>query len=408
MAMMDQQAALRWIDDRQEAMAARLRAWVDINSGTRNIPGLRRMGQEAAAAFEAIGGRVQWLDLPDQQTIDSQGRPALHPLGAALRITRHRPGAAIRVFLGIHMDTVYGLEDSFQHGELLAGDRLRGPGAADAKGGLVVMLMALEALEKSAAASGVSWEVLINPDEEIGSPGSIGLLREAAGRNDLGLVYEPVLQSGALASERKGSGNFTVVVRGRSAHAGRDPEAGRNAMRALVGLLGLIDDQVGVSPGCQMNLAKIEGGSALNVVPDLAIGRFNLRIAPGVDADAVTGKMQRLVESMNRIEGYTASLHGTFLSPPKAMSPALRNLMGHLETCGRELGSPIQWQPTGGVCDGNKLAAAGLVNIDTLGVRGTDIHSPGETAELSSLSQKAKLSALLLMKLGSGEIRWPG
>ena len=109
-------------------------------------------------------------------------------------------------------------------------------------GGLVILLKALEALESSPLAAGLGWEILLNPDEELGSPGSLPLLREAAGRNHLGFLFEPCLPDGSLVSIRKGSGNFTAVVLGRAAHAGRDFHAGRSATVALAELITKLDD----------------------------------------------------------------------------------------------------------------------------------------------------------------------
>ena len=131
------------------------------------------------------------------------------------------------------MDTVYAVDHPFQKSVRIDDKILRGPGATDAKGGIVVMLVVLQAFERSPWAEKVGWEVLINPDEEIGSPGSAPLLIQAAKRNHLGLVFEPSLPDGNLVGARKGSGNFTVIARGKAAHAGRDPQLGRNAIDAL-------------------------------------------------------------------------------------------------------------------------------------------------------------------------------
>ena len=154
---------------------------------------------------------------------------------------------------------------------------LNGPGVADAKGGIVVMLHALQALEASPLAEHIGWEVLLNPDEEIGSPGSRPLIDSIAPRCDFGLLFEPALGDNQLVSWRKGSGNFSLLVRGRSAHAGRAFAEGRNALVAAAKVVQAISD-LNTDPEVTFNVARIDGGSPMNVVPDLAIVRANVRV----------------------------------------------------------------------------------------------------------------------------------
>src|SRR5262249_39128994 len=152
---------------------------------------------------------------------DDEGREKSRPLGKALAF-QSPPRAGPRVLLGIHYDTVFGVDHLFQSVTRVDENTLRGPGVCDAKGGLLVLLHALLALERSPVAGSLAWEVLLNPDEEIGSPGSGSLFAAAAKRNDIGLLFEPALPDGSLVASRKGSGNFTFIVHGRAAHAGRD------------------------------------------------------------------------------------------------------------------------------------------------------------------------------------------
>ena len=115
--------------------------------------------------------------------------------------------------------------------------------------------------------------------------------------------------------------------------------------------------------------------------------------------------MRRLVAAANAREGITAELFGSITSPPKLPDDRTRRLMDAIEVCGRDLALPVTWRDSGGASDGNKLAAAGLPNVDTLGPRGGDIHSPNEFLLLDSLAERAKLAALLLMKMGAGEVK---
>jgi glutamate carboxypeptidase len=416
------------LSERAARMREHVLDWVKVPSGSHDIAGLARMAVKLKDAFAVLGGACEEIALEPQAAIDARGEPASLPLGKALRF-RKRPEAPLRVFLGIHYDVVYGEaaaagentvapadENSVGIKEAervralvqLEGDVLRASGACDAKGGIAILLHALEAFEASPWAERVGWEILLNPDEELGSPGSLPLIREAAARNHLGLLYEPCLTDGNLVGARKGSGNFAAVMRGRASHAGRDPHLGRNAVHALAEFIVALDQLGRRYGGLSVNVGKIEGGGALNRVPDLAIARFNLRVRDGEDQRVAEAFMRSQAEEFSRREGYALSIHGRFTSPPKPLESRGLSLLETVAECGRELGMDLKWQPSGGVSDGNKLAAAGLPNVDTLGARGGNIHSPEEWLDLNSLAERARLTALLLMKLGSGEWDWPG
>ena len=152
---------------------------------------------------------------------------------------------------------------------------LGGPGVADMKSGLAVMLAALRAVE-SAGLPQLGYEVVINSDEEVGSPGSAALIAAAARGKKAALTYEPsALPDGTLAGARPGSGNFSIRISGRAAHAGRNPDEGRNAVLAAADLA--LRLAAARRNGLAVNPAKIEGGGPNNVVPDHAVLRVNMR-----------------------------------------------------------------------------------------------------------------------------------
>jgi len=383
-------------------MRSSLRDCCEINSGTGNLAGLARMSAALQPALQRLGGDIRQIELPPRTTIDSQGQPRQSPLGNAVSVSK-RPGAPHRVFLAIHMDTIYGPDSPFQTVTETSANRWCGPGVADAKGGLVVMLTALAALERSDLTNQIGWEMLINPDEEIGSPGSAPLFAQAARRNHLGLVFEPALPDGNLVSSRKGSWSAALVVRGKSAHVGRDITAGRNAIQALAAAITAIANLQDLPRGIIVNVGKIEGGGPTNVVPDLAICRFNVRTDAIADYQMVADRLQQIVENLTA-DGISAELHWTSACPPKPMDDATARLFDAVADCGKDLGLNLSCRPTGGVCDGNRLAAAGLPTIDTMGVRGGDLHSSSEYVLLDSLVERASLSAMLLLKIAGGEI----
>jgi glutamate carboxypeptidase len=271
------------------------------------------------------------------------------------------------------------------------------------KGGLAVLLAALRALEASKAASSVGYEIVINSDEEVGSLGSAPLIAEAAQGKLAALTYEPsALPDGTLAGARPGSGNFSFLIRGRSAHAGRNPEDGRNAIVAASELA--LRLAMSKTPGLSVNPAKIDGGGPNNVVPDLAVLRVNMRPRTTDDQEIAGRLIAKAVEETARQHEVYIEVHGGFARPPKPMTPEADRLFALVKQAGDDLGQTIGWQPTGGVCDGNNIAALGVPVVDTMGVRGGKIHSAEEYLITRSLGERAALSALTILRLAEGRL----
>jgi len=309
-----------------------------------------------------------------------------------------RPDAPIQLLLTGHMDTVFGVDHEFQETRWLEDGILNGPGVADMKGGIAVMLAALKAVEHSPIADRFGYEVVINSDEEVGSLSSADLLARSATGKRAALTYEPsALPDGTLAGARPGSGNFSFVVRGRSAHAGRNPEDGRNALLAASELaLHLASSRY---PGLNVNPSRIDGGSPSNVVPDLAILRVNLRPRTPEDEDRARELIQTAVDAIAAERDVRIEVHGGFGRPPKPLTPEAEALFNLVKQAGADLGQTIGWQPSGGVCDGNNIAACGVPVVDTMGVRGGKIHSMEEFLIVESLHERAALSALTILRL---------
>ncbi|MEK7264944.1 MAG: hydrolase [Pseudomonadota bacterium] len=398
---------LAFLGGKRQEMTDRLRAWCRINTGSANLEGLARMHGALGEAFSALGAEVETVPSAPQSLVTAKGETVERRLGDCLRIVK-RPQAPVRVLLAGHMDTVFAPDHAFQADRMIDADTMNAPGGADMKGGILVMLYALMAVERSRFAERIGYEIILNADEEIGSPGSAALLADAARRAQFACVYEPAMADGTLAGARKGSGNFSAVFSGRAAHAGRDHASGRNAVIAAAEFMTAIDAMSGKRSGLTVNVAKLDGGGPNNVVPDMAVVRFNARVEAAGDADWFMAEAKKLIAAANAREGYGAHLHGSFGRPPKPMTPQLEAFFKALKDCGVELGLDIGWKATGGVCDGNNIAAAGIPVIDTLGARGGDIHSSNEYVKLDSLEERARLSALLLLRVAAGDIPNPG
>lgn len=384
------------------AMLAQVRAWSAINTGTGNLPGLAEQAAALAEAFAALPGTVELVDPAPVTAIAADGTAFEKPHGQHL-VVRVRPQANRRILLTGHMDTVFPADHSFQSQRWLDDHTLNGPGVADMKGGIAVMLHALLAFEQSGSASALGYDVLINADEETGSLASAALIAEMAAGKLAALTYEPAaLPDGTLAHERGGTGNYSITVTGKSAHAGRNPYEGRNSIVAAADLIlrlkALESEDITVNP------ARLEGGAANNVVPDHAVLRFNIRPKSTAAMDYFDRNLNALLIRIETAHEVITHRHGGVTRPPKKVDAAAQRLFDLVRQCGAELGEDIRWQSTGGVCDGNNIAACGVPVVDTMGVRGGAIHSPDEYLIVPSLATRAALSARVIQRLSQGAL----
>lgn len=390
------------VTDAADDLVARTVRWAEVNSGSGNAEGLSRMLDLLETEAARLPCTAERVATADSTVVGDQGEVVTRPHAPALKLTC-RPDAPVQIVMTGHYDTVFPVESAFRAVTRRADGALNGPGVADMKGGISVLMGALEGFETHPAREALGWTVLLSPDEEIGSPGSAPLLAELGARGHLGLTYEPSLPDGTLAGARKGSGNFHLVVHGKAAHAGRAFHEGANAVAGAAIVAARLHELNGRRDGVTVNVAKISGGGALNVVADRAVVRFNVRVPDAQSAAWVTDAVSEIAGDLP-LPGLSVHLHGGMTRAPKPMDAAQTELFEAVRATGALLGQTIGWKPSGGVCEGNNLHAAGLPNVDTLGVVGGDIHSDQEFAWPDSFAERARLSALILCRVASGEI----
>ncbi len=378
-------------------MLAQVQIWSAINSGTGNLKGLGTTASLLADAFASLHGEVELVEPAPVEKVLEDGSIIEVGHGRHL-VTTVRADAPIQLLLTGHMDTVFAVDHPFQEQRWLDEGVLGGPGVADMKGGIAVMLAALSAAETAPEFQQVGYQVMINSDEETGSASSAELIKRLAQGKLAALTYEPsALPDGTLAGARAGSGNFSIIVTGRSAHAGRNPQEGRNALLAAADLALKLKSLT--REGLSVNPAKIDGGSPNNVVPDHAVLRVNLRPQSSQIQETAYNEIKSLISIIEHEHEVSIHLHGQFNRPPKPLTPDAEKLFGLVRQCGADLGLSIGWKSTGGVCDGNNIAACGVPVVDTMGVRGGSIHSSDEYLITESLVERAKLSALTLLRI---------
>lgn len=399
-----EQSLCSMIASRDSAMRRELAEHVAIPTGKSHPPGIERYRALLIDRLSALGGKIDlvpgdarpaWLDASDQATKE---RDQPLPIVVAKRhVNKHSP----RILIAGHMDTVHDPHGSFR--ELAAnadGTTAVGPGVVDMKGGILIALHALESLEE--AGIRINWTFILNSDEETGSFQSARVLHEQAKQHDVGIAIEPAVGKGGLAIERMGSGQFMIEVFGQSAHVGRDFEQGVSAVTALARVLLKLSEMAQPNEGRIVNVGPLRGGTVTNAVPDYAACWGNVRYA-NPEAGEALGRMIDALATKD-VSLPRVVVHRLWNRPAKPLTPSVHAFAEAVKAAATDLNQPIFFTSTGGVCDGNILQNAGLPTIDTLGVRGGNLHRPDEFIELASLVDRCQLLAVLLVRLADGRV----
>lgn len=398
MQLSQYQHLLNHLDDSHQEMVELLQRLVLINSGSYHLRGLKQMSAQMRKLYQPLSSDIVEHEMPDVSEVNGDGELVERHLGPLLTIKK-RPEAKRQVLLCGHMDTVFAKDSSFQTIKELDANTWNGPGVSDMKGGLIVMLYALKILEQSPYAKNIGWQVILNSDEEVGSQASRAFIEAESRDKQLGLVYEPCMDDkGLLASRRKGSAKYAIVVNGKSAHAGRAFDKGHHAIAKLCEITSAVHALNGKRDGLTVNTGYIHGGGALNVVPDKAVCKIDARFLNAEGAEYLNIQLNAIIAE-HKETGFELSLHGGVSRPVKLIDTQTQHLMRRLEGIASALSIPCDFATiNGGCCDGNNISAMGVPVIDTLGVRGGNIHQHSEYIKLDSLVERAKLSALLLME----------
>lgn len=392
-------SSIQALSSRTSEFGALLETWCAINSGSNSPEGLARMLEalrlEAEKRFP--GAAVETPSLPGT-------------FAKALSV-RMRPQAPIQILLSGHYDTVFDTADPFQKCTWLDADTLNAPGASDMKGGIVTLFAALDAFESSGAASNsrLGWQILLNPDEEIGSHGVKHLFKQAAKEHDFALIFEPARPNGTIVRSRMGIGGAIATCHGKAAHAAKIPNDGRNAVVALAEYVVSVSRIPQEMPGVLLTVGNIKGGgAATNVIPDLAKSELDLRVTRMDQVEPLFARLRELAAPINAREGFRLEIEAWINRLPKECGPAEEAAFAAWrENAAAFDAGPIDWVHTGGGSDGNLLSADGLPNLDGLGPIGDGLHSAREVCRISTIAPRAQIAALFLHRLAAGDIALP-
>jgi glutamate carboxypeptidase len=296
-----------------------------------------------------------------------------------------------------HLDTVYPLGTLAKMPFRVTRKRAWGPGTLDMKGGLVLALFAVDALRTPRIPLRKRLVLLWTSDEEIGSETSRRVIEQEARKSSAVLVLEPAFGSeGRLKTSRKGLGSAEIIVTGRAAHTGINPEEGVNAVHELAlqidQVMRLNDSRRGIAA----QVTVVAGGNASNVVPDQARAAMDIRFTHLADAKRIQGKLLGLRPIL---EGARVRVSAGTFRPPLERTVAVRALFRGAQSLMQEAGLPLGETATGGASDGNFTAALGVPTLDGLGAVGDGAHSPREHVIIRALPERAALLAGLLASL---------
>ena len=373
-----------------EAYLHDLKTIVNIDSGTFTKAGIDRVGAYLHERFQALGFSTRF---------DRQEYYGDHLIATHTGQTANGP----RIMLIGHIDTVLPEGEAERRSFAIRqrdGARIAtGPGVLDMKSGVLIGLYALHLLIEGQEANYSSVTFLCNSDEEVGSPSSRPLVQDLAQQANAVLVLEPGRVKETIVSSRKGCGQYRVEVQGLSAHAGVEPQRGRNAILELSFQVQKMQALNGTIPGATLSVGIIRGGERTNVVPDYAYFDMDVRTSDQGSLKALEAAM-RQVTSQNELQGTRITLSGSMLCQPFERNSHNARLIGLAKEAGHELGLKIQDVGSGGASDANTTAAMGIPTLDGLGAGGGLAHNPGEFIELDYLPTRIALVAGLVRRIG--------
>ena len=372
---------VEWLRPRQAAMTRLLGQFVRAESPSFDKTAVDRFGRMVAAEWRRRGAKVTLLR---QRKRGDHIRAEWNPRG-------NRARGQILV-LG-HLDTVYGLGTLARMPFRLSRGRAYGPGVFDMKGGLVIALFAVDALNVTGCVPEKRIVFLWTSDEEIGSGTSRAAIEHEARRSDAVLVLEPALGlDGRVKTGRKGVGEIEIVATGRAAHAGLNPKDGSNAIEEIALQIARISGWNQPGRGITVNAGVIEGGTRTNVIPDRARVLVDVRAVRAGDMRALERKFRALRPILR---GAKLQIRGGFNRPPMERKNSA-GLYAEALSLAKEMGVTLGEAYVGGGSDGNFTAALGVPTLDGLGAVGEGAHSSNENILVRALPERAALVAGLL------------
>jgi glutamate carboxypeptidase len=376
---------LTMLQERQTAFLTELAELVQLDSGTYDRNDVTEVSSWLQSRLASWSGEVSRH--PDSRFAES------------FSVTLAGSGTGNVMLLG-HMDTVFPHGTAASRPFHVEGNRALGPGTCDMKAGLLAAIYAVEALQSLGFDRYERLRFVFTSDEEVGAPSSREFVEAMAKGMDAVLVLEAGRENGDIVEQRRGGGFYQLVVHGRSAHAGVEPEKGRSAALSLCRQVVALHELTDLGAGRTVNVGTIEAGTRPNVVPDLATALVDLRANTQSDMDLLLGEAEMALAS-SALPGTTFTWTPLQFRPPWEPNPRTRSLVQLAKQVALGLGFAVGGAATGGTSDGNFTAALGIATMDGLGPVGGLDHGPQEYIAIDSIVPRTALLAGLIITICS-------
>jgi glutamate carboxypeptidase len=360
---------------------------VNIDSGTRDVDGGRKVAAIFTERLKALGCEIQSVKaeadgLPDNTVATLKGT------------------GKGRILLIGHLDTVFGPGTVAKWSFHTDTEKAYGPGVGDEKGGVVEGIMALKILHELGFRDFRQITLLIETSEEGGSPGTQDLIKKLVADGDVELNLEPGDTPDVLTVWRKGSTAVHIDVKGRAAHAGVAPQEGRNAIVELMHQIAGTDAFPKTGDGITLNVTGIKGGTRDNIIPEDASATFSLRIREKSDLPKVMAVLEKNAQSHAVPDTMVKVYHQERFFPPLASNPGTDALAERAEAIYAGIGKPIARGGNGGASESALAYEGGIPALDGLGPAGGGFHSDKEFILLNTLTPRLYLLTKLIQELG--------
>ena len=374
-------------------MTTLLAELVNMDSESHDAQGVHAVMSRLADELVLLGFRTRYLD-------GEEYAPTL--------FAEYEPGGQDVLLMG-HIDTVFPAGTARDRPFRIDAStgRAYGPGVLDMKAGLVILLYAVRTLLGQFGSSlPRGLRIVLNGDEEPGSPESRRHLSECLDGVRYAFLLEPSEDEELFVVSRKGVGVFRLSVEGRSAHAGDGQEAGANAVHALLHALERVLELADAKRGTTVNVGVVHGGDGPSIIPAKASSQVDIRVAATEEAERISGAILQIAQTP-WVRGTEIQIEGGFHRPPMEPAEGTSDLVRVLRTVGDSLGVPVAFNecPCGGASDGNLIAALGVPCIDGMGAIGGGAHTAEEWIDMASVFDRSNLLAGVLMHLLKREVR---
>ena len=379
---------LRDAKDRQERMVQQLEALVSIESPSENKGAVDRASRLIARWLEELGGKIRWHRQKQFGDLLEVRFGAMGPGSGRAASGKQKP-----ILLLGHLDTVWPMGTLATMPFRKAKGKIFGPGVYDMKAGVVMALHAL-AMLREAEALAAPVVVLLNSEEEVGSPVSRAVTEKIARECSKVFVLEPAQgPQGAYKTARKGVGDYSIHVRGVAAHSGVDFGSGHSAVLELARLIEKISRFTDLKTGLTVNPGTICGGTRVNVIAAEARAEVDVRIARMRDA----ARVERLFHGLRATDrGCSVTVTGGMNRPPMERGRGTVQLFHQAKEIARAMGFALEEATTGGGSDGNFTAALGIPTLDGMGAVGEGAHAAHESIVLGELAPRTALLAAMI------------